>query len=227
MLKTKHNIPEKGAAVQKDKETYAISPYLPGGLADHDTLRKIADVAEKYNAKFIKLTSEHRITIYGIPFEDIDNVWKDLGMEPGGLSGKIVRPVKFCIGSSSCKMAKQNTLEIGMEIDKQFRGTKTPDKMKIAVSGCENSCAEPAVRDIGLTGTKKGWNVLVGGNAGLKPRLGTSIAKNLSDEEVLNLMGKIITYYKENEEKTGSGRRLGKYINNIGFKKFSQEILEK
>lgn len=227
MSKVKINLPEKGAAVQKDRETYAISPYLPGGLADPGILRKIADVAEKYDAKFIKLTSEHRITIYGIPFEEIDNVWKDLDMVPGGLSGKIVRPVKFCIGSSSCKMAKQNTIELGMEIDKQFRGIKTPDKMKIAVSGCENSCAEPAVRDIGLIGTNKGWNVLVGGNAGIKPRLGSSIAKELSVDEVLNLMNNIITYYKENEEKTGSGRRLGKYIDSIGFKKFSKELLGK
>jgi len=227
MSKIKMNMPEKGAAVQKDRETYAISPYLPGGLADPDTLRKIADVAEKYNAKFLKLTSEHRITIYGIPFEDIDNVWKDLGMEPGGLSGKIVRPVKFCIGSSSCKMAKQNTIDMGIEIDKQFRGTKTPDKMKIAVSGCENSCAEPAVRDIGLIGTNKGWNVLVGGNAGIQPKLGTSIAEDLSDEEVLNLIDKIITYYVDNGEKTGLSRRLGKVIHSMGFKKFSEEIMGK
>ncbi|MGB9980091.1 NAD(P)/FAD-dependent oxidoreductase [Methanobacterium sp.] len=225
MVNQKINIPEKGAAVQKDRETYAISPYLPGGLVDPDTLRKIADISEKYGAKFIKLTSEHRITIYGIPFEDIDNVWNDLGMEPGGLSGKIVRPVKFCIGSSSCKMAKQNTLELGMEIDKHFRGIKTPDKMKIAISGCENSCAEPAVRDIGLIGTHEGWNILVGGNAGIQPRLGTSIAKNLSAEEVLDLMSKIISYYKENEEKTGLSRRLGKFIDSYGFNKFSKEIL--
>lgn len=215
-------MPEKGAAVQKDMETYAVNPYLPGGLVDPDTLRKIADVAEKYDAKFLKLSSEHRITIFGIPFEDIDNVWKDLDMKPGGLSGKIVRPVKFCIGSSSCKMGKQNTMEIGMEIDQQFRGTKTPDKMKIAVSGCENSCAEPAVRDIGLIGTKKGWNVLVGGTAGIRPRIGDLIAKDLSNEEVLKLMSKIITYYKENEEQ----KRLGKFIDHRGFKEFKKEIMD-
>jgi NAD(P)H-nitrite reductase large subunit len=218
----KTNMPEKGAAVQKDMETYAVNPYLPGGLVDPDTLRKIADVAEKYDAKFLKLTSEHRITIFGIPFEDIDNIWKDLDMTPGGLSGKIVRPVKFCIGSTSCKMGKQNTMEIGMAIDQQFRGTKMPDKMKIAVSGCENSCAEPAVRDIGLIGTKKGWNVLVGGTAGIRPRLGNLIAKDLSNEEVLNLMSKIINYYKENEEE----KRLGRFIDHMGFKEFKKEIMD-
>ncbi len=68
----KQNLPEKGAAVQKDMETYAIIPYIPGGLLDPETLRKIADVAEKYPVKIIKMNSEHRIGLYGINEEDID-----------------------------------------------------------------------------------------------------------------------------------------------------------
>ena len=44
----KDNLPEKGAIVQRDRETYAIAPHLPGGIVDPATLRKIADVAEKY-----------------------------------------------------------------------------------------------------------------------------------------------------------------------------------
>ena len=51
---------KKGAAVQRDMETYAIIPYIPGGLVNPATLRKFADVAEKYEVKFIKITSEHK-----------------------------------------------------------------------------------------------------------------------------------------------------------------------
>jgi NAD(P)H-nitrite reductase large subunit len=61
MAAKKGNIPEKGAAVQRDMETYAIIPYIPGGLVDPSTLRKIADVTEKYHVKIIKMNSEHRI----------------------------------------------------------------------------------------------------------------------------------------------------------------------
>ncbi|MGZ7096262.1 MAG: hypothetical protein ACXVHU_07320 [Methanobacterium sp.] len=68
------NIPEKGAAIQNDMETYAVIPYLSGGLTDPSTLRKIADIAEKYNAKALKLTFEHRIAIIGIKYEDIDKI---------------------------------------------------------------------------------------------------------------------------------------------------------
>ncbi len=47
----KDNLPEKGAIVQRDRETYAIAPHLHGGIVDPATLRKIADVAEKYEAE--------------------------------------------------------------------------------------------------------------------------------------------------------------------------------
>jgi NAD(P)H-nitrite reductase large subunit len=62
----KQNIPEKGVLVQRDMETYAVVPYFPGGVVDSSTLRRIADVAEKYNIKTIKTTSEGRIALYGV-----------------------------------------------------------------------------------------------------------------------------------------------------------------
>ncbi len=215
------NIPEKGAVVQKDRKTYAIIPYTPGGLIDPSTLRKIADVAEKYDAKALKMTSEHRIAIIGVEFEDIDKIWEDLDMKPGGFLGKKVRPAKFCVGATYCKFGKQNTMKIGMDIDQDFMGMELPNKIKIGISGCPNSCAEPAVRDIGLIGTKNGWKLMVGGNCGIKPKIGQVIAKNLSDNDVKEIIGKIITYYKESEER----KRLGWFIDEIGFDKFKEEVL--
>ena len=53
-------------------ETYAIHPHIPGGFADPALLRKIADVAEKYGAKYLKLTGAQRIIIIGIREEDLD-----------------------------------------------------------------------------------------------------------------------------------------------------------
>jgi NAD(P)H-nitrite reductase large subunit len=44
----KNDIPEKGAIVQRDKETFAVVPHIPGGIIDPFKLRNFADVAEKY-----------------------------------------------------------------------------------------------------------------------------------------------------------------------------------
>jgi NAD(P)H-nitrite reductase large subunit len=215
------NIPEKGAVIQKDLETYAIIPYIPGGLVDPATLIKIAKVAEKYNAKTLKVTSNQRIAIIGIKYEDIDKIWEDLDMKPGGFIGKKVRSTKFCPGTTHCKKGEQDAVKMGMKIDENFQGMELPNKIKIGVSGCKNSCAESAVKDIGLIGTKKGWNLLVGGTCGIKPMIGQIFAKNLQDEDVLEIISKIIEYYKENEK----NKRLGRFINKIGFEEFKNNIV--
>lgn len=73
----KANIPEKGAIVQRDMETYLIHPHIPGGFVEPKLLRKIADVAEKYGAKYLKLTGAQRIAIIGLQEKDLDNVWAE------------------------------------------------------------------------------------------------------------------------------------------------------
>lgn len=214
------NIPEKGAVLQRDLETYAIIPYLPGGFISVEDLKKMVDIAEKYGAKTFKITPEHRIAIIGLLEDDIDKIWNELGMEPGGFIGKVVRSAKFCPGIMHCKKGEQDSIKMGMAIDEKFFGRPLPNKAKIGVSGCPNSCAMSAVRDIGLIGTKKGWTVLVGGNSGRKPMIAQKIAKNLSYPETIKLIDDIFTYYAKIDTKN----RLGHYIEKIGFENFKKNL---
>lgn len=214
------DILEKGAIVQRDKETYAIAPHIPGGIISPANLRKIADVAEKYNAKVLKITSAQRIALVGIDPKDIDSAWKDLGMKTGAAIGLCVRSVKICPGTTFCKRGQQDSVVVGLKLDEIYHGMQLPWKFKIGVSGCANSCAEPAVKDIGLIGTSKGWKLLVGGSSGVKPRLGQVLAENLTDEEAMKLIDRIINYYKDHAKK----QRLGEFIDEISFERFKQEI---
>lgn len=214
------NIPEKGAVVQKDMKTYAIIPYIPGGFISPEDLKRIADLAGKYNAKTLKLTSAQRIAIIGIKEDDIDDLWADLEMKPGGFIGSRVRPVKFCPGNVHCKMGLQDTIQLSMKIDSKFMGLETPKKIKIGVSGCVNSCSEPLIKDIGIVGTLKGWKLFVGGSGGRIPMIGREFGKNLSDDEVLELIEKILDYYTTNSNE----KRLGLFINKMGLENFHKGI---
>jgi len=142
-------------------------------------------------------------------------------MEPGGFIGKCVRAVKFCTGTTSCKKGYQNTVDLGLKIDEKFHKMKTPHKVKISLSGCTSSCAESAVRDIGLIGTPKGWKMLVGGTCGLQTKKGKLLAKDLSDDQVIDIIEKILQYYKDKNIK----KRMARFIEIIGLDKFSQEII--
>lgn len=210
-----------GAVVQRDKKTFAIVPHIPGGLVTPDLLRKIADVAEKYQAAALKVTSAQRIAIVGLQKEDVNQVWSELGMDPGAAAGLCVRSVKFCPGTTFCKRGQQDSVALGLELDQRYHGLETPGKMKMAVAGCVNSCAEPAVRDIGVMGTSRGWNVMVGGNAGGNARLADTIARHLDTPQVIELVDEIVKYYKENAK---LDERIGTLIDRIGLDQFKQGI---
>jgi NAD(P)H-nitrite reductase large subunit len=216
----KDNLPDKAAIVQRDRETYAIAPHLPAGVVDPATLRKLADVAEKYGAAALKVTSAQRIAIVGLKDEDLDNVWADLGIKPGAAVGLCVRSVKICPGTTFCKQAKQDSLGLGLKLDAKYHGMPMPSKLKMGVSGCPNSCAEPAIKDIGIMGTSKGYTLMVGGSAAAAPRLAEVVAKELSEEEVLEVVDKILTFYKS----SGTKKRLGKFIDDIGLDNFKSKI---
>ncbi len=213
---------EKGAVLQRDKTTYAIVPHVPLGVVTPEFLRKIADVAEKYNAQALKLTSADRIAMVGLREEDIDKAWKDLGVDPGAAVGACVRSIKVCPGTTFCRLAKQDSLALGAELDKRYHGYALPAKFKIGVSGCVNQCAENCIKDLGFVGKPKGWTATVGGNGGTRPRLAQVLADGLSTEEALEIADKVLNFYKENAKKND---RLGKLIDRVGFDEFKKAIL--
>ncbi len=213
---------EKGTVLQRDKESYAIVPHIPLGLITPEQLRTIADICEKYDIKTVKLTSACRIALVGFKKEDLENAWKDLGMDPGSAVGLCVRSIKACPGKRLCKYGVQDSIALGLELDKRYHGLSLPNKFKIGVSGCINQCAETSVKDLGFIGKRKGWTVVAGGNAASRPRLADTIAKDLTDEEALELTERIINFYKENGKKA---ERLGRMIDRIGLDEFKKAVL--
>ena len=213
---------EKGVIIQRDKQTYAVAPHIPCGVVRPATLRRLADVAEKYGAQAVKITSAARIAIVGVNEKDIDNIWTELGMSPGFAVGLCVRSIKACPGTTFCKKGQQDSLTLGLKLDGKYHGLELPGKFKLGVSGCPNQCAETCIKDIGIVGMPKGWKVMVGGNGGAKPRLSVELAKDLTEEQALDLVDKIIKYYKANAK---PHQRLGAMIERMGFEEFKKAVL--
>ncbi len=213
---------EKGAIIQRDKETYAIAPHIPGGIiTDFNVLRRIAETSEKYGAKAVKLTSAGRFAIVGIRAEDLDQVWQELGLSPGAAVGLCVRSVKICPGTTFCRIGVQDAVGVGLKLDEKYHGYTLPYKFKMGVSGCSNNCSEASIKDLGLVGAAKGWRVLAGGFAsGLKPRLADEIAAGLDDAAALALIDKVMGWYQG----MGKAKRLGRVIDEIGLEKFLEEL---
>jgi len=214
----------KGAILQRDKETYAIVPRIPMGILTPEILENLAKVARKYNVRIIKITSGQRIALVGIKPQDIDNAWKDLGMEVGPAEGLCVHYVQACPGTETCKFGQRDSLGLAAKIEKMYVGKRDfiPAKTKFGISGCKLNCGESYVRDIGAFATPDGWTVVVGGNSGGRPRIGDVIAEDLSEEDALDLIKKCLDYYSKNAKPR---ERIPRFIQRIGIEEFKKTVL--
>ena len=210
----KRDIVEKGAVIQRDRNSYAITPHLPAGLASPEQLEQIAAVARRYNAR-LKLSSAQRILIIGLAEEDIDPAWADLeGMGRGKPFGPCVRSVKICPGTDFCKRGQQDSVGLGLKLDEQFQAKELPWKLKMSVSGCMNDCTEACIKDIALLGTTKGWHLQVGGNGGSAPRLSQRLLEHIATEdEALAAVERLVEWFTAQNRKC----RIGKLIEEVGL----------
>jgi NAD(P)H-nitrite reductase large subunit len=217
----KKDILEKGAILQRDRETYAVAPHIPGGFTDTAMLRRICAVADKY-ALSLKITSAQRIGMFGAKEEDLDGIWEELAQAPGAAIGLCVRSVKICPGTRQCKRALQDSASLGLKIDAIYHAMELPNKMKMGISGCILSCSDSYIKDIGVVGTAKGWRVVVGGNGGVRPRLGELLLDDVQSEEgVLEIIARIVAFYLRSPKK----ERIGKIVEAIGIDAFRREVL--
>lgn len=193
----KDDIQAKGAILQRDEETYAITIRLPGGMIDVPTGRRIADIADKYHAKTLKITGDARLAIIGIQQEDIDSVYAEFGLKPKFGTALCQQYIKVCPGNTYCNRGQRDTLGFARRLEEAYYPfPKLTSKVKIGVAGCFNSCAEPAIKDIGLIGLPKGWLLMVGGAGGKDPMIAQPIARDLGDDQALEVTGKLLKYYR-------------------------------
>lgn len=211
-----------GAILQRDGKTYGIMTNTPAGMITPEDLEHIAAVGRKFHIPVMKITSGQRIILAGIPADDVDNIFKELGTLGKPDLGPCVKFVQGCLGTEMCKWGAQDSIGLASRIEILVQDKKFPAKIKIGVSGCQRCCSESQLRDIGLIGTTRGWIVLFGGNAGRKPRIADPIAYGLSADEACDLVSRLLEYYQKHGE---SQERTARFMERIGIETLKSELL--
>ena len=210
------------ANIQKDG-TYSVVPRMWGGITTPAELRRIAEVAEKYNVPAVKVTGGQRIDLLGIKKEDLPGIWADLDMPSGHAYGKALRTVKTCVGSEWCRFGTQDSTRMGIDLEQAFYKMWAPHKVKLAVSGCPRNCSEAAIKDVGVIGVDSGWEIYIGGNGGIKTEVAEFLAKVASAEEVLEYSGAFLQIYREEAYYL---ERTVHWLQRVGMDTVKQRVLE-
>ncbi|PGY07023.1 nitrite reductase large subunit NirB [Bacillus sp. AFS031507] len=201
------------ANIQKDG-TYSVVPRMYGGVTTAADLKKIAEVAEKYEVPLVKLTGGQRIGLFGVKKEDLPSMWEELDMPSGYAYGKTLRTVKTCVGAQFCRYGTQDSMALGIELEKKFERLDTPHKVKMGVSACPRNCSEAGIKDIGFVGIDGGWEIYVAGNGGVDLRAGDLLCTVKTQAEVMEITGAYLQYYRETANYL---ERTSKWVERVGL----------
>ena len=210
------------ANIQKDG-TYSVIPRMWGGETTASELRRIADVVDKYKIPTVKVTGGQRIDLLGVKKEDLQAVWKDIGMPSGHAYAKALRTVKTCVGSEWCRMGTQDSTQMGKDLERAMWRMYAPHKVKFAVSGCPRNCAEAGIKDVGIIGVDSGWEMYVAGNGGIKTEVAHFFTKLKTAEEVLEYTGAFCELYRQEGWYL---ERTVHWVNRVGLDYVKKRILD-
>ncbi|WP_426956641.1 NirA family protein [Muricoccus radiodurans] len=191
-----------GVHDQRQDGLQYVGVVLPVGRITADQLRGLARIADLYGSGTLRLTVWQNLLISDIPRERMAEACGEieaigLGTTASHLRGGLVA----CTGAAGCKFAaahtKQHATALADYLEARIAVTRP---INIHLTGCHNSCAQHYIGDIGLIGAKvergeeevEGYDLHVGGGAGVEQRIGRLIRPKVAHDElaplVLNLL---------------------------------------
>lgn len=208
------------ANIQKDG-TYSVVPRIYGGVTSPAELMKIAEVAQAFDVPMVKFTGGQRLDLLGVKKEDLPRIWEALDMPSGYAYGKALRTVKTCVGDTFCRFGTQDSIAMGIRLEKEFERLNTPAKVKLAVSGCPRNCAEATIKDFGVVAIDGGWELHVGGNGGVRVRATDLLCVVKTADEVVEWAGAFLQYYREHAQ---WNERTSVWIERVGLDAVKQAL---
>ncbi|WP_438970221.1 nitrite/sulfite reductase [Methylophaga sp.] len=190
---------------------------VPYGMMSSVQIRKIADIARRYDKGFVHFTTRTNFQMNWPKLEDVPEILAELAtvqMHAIQTSGNDIR------NTTTDQFAGILADEVEdprpwAEIIRQWSTfhpefAYLPRKFKIAIIGTEEDRAATQLHDIGLRIVKNkdgevGFEVLVGGGLGRTPVIGVQIRPFLEKEDLLSYLEAILRVYNR------LGRRDNKY----------------
>lgn len=90
---------------------------------------------------------------------------------------------------------------MAVDLEKRYRGLRSPHKIKFGVSGCARECAEARGKDVGIIATENGWNLYVGGNGGQSPAHAQLLASGIDDVTLIAYIDRYLMFYIRTAER--------------------------
>jgi len=210
---------------------------IPYGLLSSKQLRKLAEIARKYDRDYGHFSTRQNLQLNWPKLEEVPDILAELAtveMHAIQTSGNCVRNITtdHFAGVASDEIVDSF---VWCELIRQWSTfhpefSYLPRKFKIAVNGAVHDRAAVAVHDIGLHAVKNeqgevGFRVLVGGGLGRTPIIGTEIRSFLPWRHLLTYLDAILRVYNRYGRRDNIHKaRIKILVKERGADRFREEV---
>ncbi len=151
-----------GVHAQRQEGFSYVGCVVPAGRLTGLELAEAARLAEHYGDGHVRLGVDQNFILSGVANELVDALLaEDLMQKFSPNSGPFTRGVVACTGNEFCRYAitetKQRAVQLAKRLDARLEelSPQSPLRttpLRVHLSGCSASCAQPQIADIGLRG---------------------------------------------------------------------------
>ena len=216
---------------------YMLRIAIPYGTLSSLKLRKLAEIARRYDRNYGHFTTRQNLQFNWIKLADLPDVLASLaqvGLHSMQTSGNVVRNITTDQWAGVAPDEIEDP-RIWAEILRQHSTmhpefTFLPRKFKIAFTAAKHDRAAVRIYDIGLRLHKNGagevgFEVMVGGGLGRTPYLGKTIRPFLPKRDLLSYVEAILRVYNQYGRRDNIWKaRIKILVHDLGVEKFASEV---
>lgn len=190
-----------GIHPQSQPDLYSIGVVVPVGRLPVAQMRALASIADEFGSGEFRLTVWQNLILPNIPSHHLEAAQQAL--LSAGLTftaGKVLSGTVACTGNQGCRFAASDTkthaVALATHLDEHF---KISHPINLHVTGCNNSCAQHYIGDIGLMGVKvsgeEGYQVLLGGGVDVDEGLARELLPAIKFSELTPVLHQLMDAY--------------------------------
>jgi len=216
---------------------YMLRIAIPYGTLDTRQLRRLADVARRYDKGYGHFTTRTNLQLHWIKLRDAADILESLaevGLHAIQTSGNVIRNVT-ADPYAGAAADETDDPRVWAEVIRQWSTVHPefsylPRKFKIAVTAAETDRAAIRSYDVGLhlRRTRDGalsFEVLVGGGQGRTPYLAKTIREHLPAEHLLSYLNAVLRVYNRNSRRDNLHKqRIKILVATLGAEEFARQV---
>ena len=200
------------------------------GDASADQMDLIADLADEYSFKELRVTHHQNLVLPSVRKQDLYALWQRLSaVRLAQPNVGFLTDIIACPGLDYCNLANARSIPIAQRIQRRFNDfgrLEEIGELRLNISGCINACGHHHAGNIGILGVDKQgeefYQITLGGSSKDDSSIGKIVGPAFAIDQVADAVETIVNVYLE--KRTGNDERFLETYRRIGLDPFKEKL---